>query len=500
MQIENLTNTGTSLYDLSSAQQRQLWSRVADIFEKNEDPFQTMEGGPEGVIETITDTSKGKGHKINFGIRGRIFNKPKLGEERFTATTDYAKVTLGNDTLTVDFVRNASSESLRAEQHMGMVGELLHYVPQMLGEWMGWYKSKHTQMTILHKINPENIVLADATGAGHTDVNDLTSNDVPSWNEFVDMAAMLEPLGGTAAMVGTDEMGNSIFGTCNVLTVPAIQALKKDSTYIQNLQQAGERGSKNKLFDGGLTMLDGHCFKKFKAVDHADEGPIGCPLTPKAMLGVAIASGTAAVDIKGGGSAANAALTHIEYMEDFPLHDYRFRVDDVLSGTADFWGISANSDKFYVVIVNPKTAATDPGKYGMYRVSANDGHKLTTDLRLAAAISGTAHTTVGDITWDANIHTDVHPVGSLVYLANSHAIPLMATPMLLNRALRRGYGMERNKRTEDKDEGGFGLYTYIRTVFGQEPRKDRSGRVPGIGVLIHTGTYEGWNCPTWDGT
>lgn len=498
MYLENLTNTGTTLYDMSPDNQRKLWSEVADIFEANEDPFQSMEGGPEGIIETITDTAKGRGHTITFPILGRVFNQAKLGEQRFTASTDYAKLVLGHNSLTVDFVRNASNESLRTEHHMGMVGELLHHVPRMLGEWMGWYKSTHTQMCILHKINDENKVIADAAGAGHTDPHDLTSADTLSWDEMVDLGALLEPMGGRAAHVGKDEHGNSIFGNCVVATVPAISALKKDSTYKQNLQQAGERSMKNKLFAGGVTMIDGHAIMKYKAQDHADEGPIGCPLTPKAKLGEAIAAGTAAFYIEGGGSAANAALTHILYFEHFPRYAYVFRIGDTLATSADFWG--QVSSKFYVTIVNARNAATDPGKWGIYRCSANDGHKLTVDQRLASATSGIASTTVGNVTWDSAVNSDVHEEGALVYLSTDRGLPLMATPMLLNRAIRRGYGAERNKRTEDTDEGGFGLYTYIRTIFGQSVRSDRDGRVPGIGVLVHTGTYEGWNIPTWDGS
>ena len=60
--------TADDLLAQSPESQRQLWRDIADMFESGNDPFQTMEGGPESIIETITDTSKGRGHKITFDI------------------------------------------------------------------------------------------------------------------------------------------------------------------------------------------------------------------------------------------------------------------------------------------------------------------------------------------------------------------------------------------------------------------------------------------------
>lgn len=489
MYQNTLTNTGDTLAAMSPENQRQLWKQVADMFEIQNDPWAAMEGGSTSIIETITDTSKGSGHTITFPILSRFHGEGKQGENRFTSATDYEKIIIDSNSLTVDFIRNASNESIRTEEHMGMRGEILSRVPELLGDWLGRKKSEMIQMTILHRTNSENHIIA----GGNTSVHNMTSADTLGWAEIVAMGALLEPMGGLPAIVGQDPNGNAIFANCVVATVPAMQSLDVDPTYLENQQQAGERGKNNKLFVGGVDLVKGHMIKKFNPIDHADAGAIGSPLAPKAKLGVAIASGSGALTIKGGGNATDAALTQILYYKWFPKYAFPFMVSDVLATSADFWELVGGN--FFVTIVNPRSAATDPGKWGFYEISANNGNALTVATRLAAAIAGIANTTVGGVTWDATVNTDVHPEGSLVYLSTSKGLPLMATPMLGQRAIRRGYGMFRNERMRDEDEGGFGKYTYICSVFGQSVRSDRSGRVPGIVILKHTGPIEGWNIP-----
>jgi hypothetical protein len=491
MFLNALTNTGATAETQSPENLRQLWSNIADMFEESTDPHQSMEGGQYSLIETITDLSKGKGHKITFPIGGRVYPRAKQGEERFTAATDYAKTPLGADDLAVDYVRFAHNESVRAAAHMGMVeSEIFNRVPEMLGQTMGWWKSAHTQRCILHKINDENKIIA----GNKTTTDALETHDTLSWDEVVDMNAALKPLGGKAALLGTDEQGNAIFGGAVVGTTMALTALKKDPVYKTNLQQAGPKAMSNKLFAGGVTMVDGNAFMEFVAHDHDDEGPIGCAYAPKLYLGAAITAGSASFTIKGGGSVAKAANTSVDYTWDFPKFAFKFTPADVLDTTTQFWPLNG-SNNFYVTVINTRS---NGAKWGIFEISANTGTGLTVAKRLAATTGGAAaNTTVGDVTFNSSIHTEDFAVGSLCYLSTSRGLPLFATPMLLQRAIRRGYGMERNKRTEDTDEGGFGNYTYLRSVFGQNTRHDKDGRVPGVAVLLHTGVYEGWNIPTY---
>ena len=98
--------TADDLLAQSPESQRQLWRDIADMFESGNDPFQTMEGGPESIIETITDTSKGRGHKITFDILARFHGRGKMGNERFSAQADYEKMQISNNQLVVDAFRH----------------------------------------------------------------------------------------------------------------------------------------------------------------------------------------------------------------------------------------------------------------------------------------------------------------------------------------------------------------------------------------------------------
>ncbi len=498
MFINALGITGDSLANMDAANVRQLWGRIANMFEKEEDAFIDMEGGPEALIESITDLSVGKGQKITFPEDEDFYGEPRMGDQRFTSADHYDTLRMYHNELLADWLRFGSNYSARTEEAMGMRDEILDRIPEKQGKQWGKKKSEMTQMTILHKTNAENQVIA---GRRNT-VHDLHSSDTLSYDEIISLGAIMEPMGGSPAVVGQDPSGNMIYGRCIVATVPAAQSLESDPTYVTNQQKAAERGKGNKLFAGGLETVKGHVIMKHNPVDKNEAGPIGSPLFPKARLGVAITAGSSALTITGGGNATNAALPNRLYFKSFPKYAYAFLLADVLSTSANFWelgdgvGTNAASGNFFVVIVNSRAAAVDPGKWNMYEISANDGANLTCAKRMGVQTASIESTTVGALTYDSSVNTQTHAEGSLIFLANKWGLPLMCTPALSRGAVRRGYGKYRNFRATDTDEGGFGKYTYLWSVFGQNVRKDASGRVPAIALLKHTGPIEGWTIPT----
>lgn len=478
---------------------RALWSRIADLNARDEDPFEQMEGGPNQIIETIGDTSKGRGSKITFPMDQDLHNEPKLGSERFASATDYDTLHVFDNQLTVDFFRFGLDYDVRAEEMLGMRGEIYDRVPDKQGIQVGRYRSEITQMTILHKTNAENRVIA----GNRTTSDDLRSSDGLTYDEIVALNGLLEPMGGQPAVVGKDSQGNMIRGRVVVATSPAAQFLKTDPAWMGVLERADNRGEENHLFAGGLTKVDGTVLKKYVPIDRNEPGAIGCPLTPKARLGVAIAAGAGALDITGGSKSDWAAITQALYFKHFPKYAYRLLLGDTLSTSAAFWGLGlggAAAGNFFVTVVNSRSSSTAPGKWCIYEISANNGNKLTVAKRLG---NGDNHSggniqwnQVGNVTWDANKHTQDHDSGALVYLSTSYGLPLMATPVLSRKCMRRGYGKYTNHRAVQEDEGGFGKYLYVWNVTGTGVVKDALGRVPGIAILIHTGNYEGWNIPT----
>jgi hypothetical protein len=280
--------------------------------------------------------------------------------------------------------------------------------------------------------------------------------------------------------------------------------LEFDPNFLQALREAGNRGRVNSIFTGGYTNVRGHVIKEYEAIEHDGYGAIGSPLNPMARLGTArtsIAVG-AADYIVGGGSDYDANNILVKPMKHFPEYAYPFLAGDTFT-------IAGNAS--YVAIINPPNAATDPNKYGFYKIGvgqpvalvANNGVKLAIESGLASAAvaatgatSGAARvTTLGGVTWDPTKHTNNHPVDALVVEVDSNCKALFSSFILGAACSRRGYGKFRNRRTTQDYEGGFVRDVYFNTVFGNALRSNRKSRVPGVVVLKHTGKYAGLPLP-----
>src|SRR4051812_22875900 len=61
-------NTGEALSAMAPNAVRKLWQAGVDVWEQNEDFFAPMEGGPNAIIETKTDLSKGRGMTMEFTV------------------------------------------------------------------------------------------------------------------------------------------------------------------------------------------------------------------------------------------------------------------------------------------------------------------------------------------------------------------------------------------------------------------------------------------------
>ena len=475
-------NTGDALAAMDPDGVREIWQEGCDIFEQTGDFWTPLEGGKNAIVETVTDTSKGVGQKISFTTRSGFHDEPHMGEELFLEKEDFEERLIDTNSLTVDFIRHATRSTERMEEVMGMRNEIRNHDNEDLGDWMGRWKSEAMFMTCLHKVDSTNIVYA-----GGKTFDTLTTDDVVNWDEIVALGAQMERLGGLPAMMGKTVNGNPLFRNLFVGTGDALLGLEADADFKSAITNTVNEANAKMLFDGGYTDVRGHVIKKYQPIDHDGEGAIGSPLNPKATLGVAITAGTAAFDILGGGNATSAAKTKKLYFKHFPGHAYRFSYNDTLTpGTADR----------YVIIINPPNAETDPNKWGLYKyTTGNNGNKITITARLGATGGGVRAPVVGGVTWNSTKNTDVHPIGALILPVNQKATVFGKSIMLGRRALRRGYGKFRNKRSQETHNGDFVLDRFISTVIGQAPRKDRLGRVPGVYVLVHAIPYAGIPVP-----
>lgn len=488
-------NTATALAAMSPDSVRILWQKEVDVFEQNEDFWGKFEGGSkDSPIYVINDTSVDKGLKFRVTSRAGYYGRGKSGDALFTDSDDFEQDVINSNEMQADYLRNATSATKRTDEYMGMQGELVNGQAAELGKWMGREKSARAGMTFVLKGNSRNLLLA----GGATDQDDLVTADGLLYDDILYMGQALKPMGGSPCEIGTVR-GSPVYKYCVVGTTPGLFSLKQDPDYKQILRDAGprEKYDENPLFEGGYMDLDGHRIVEYNPIDPDGYAWSGSWFNAKAYLGEAITAGTAAFAIKGGGSAAAAAKTNIDYFRFFPNYAFEFTPEDIYV---------PGSTQQYLLIVNPRGAVTadnpQPGSVGMYGyTTGNNGNQITINQRLADVQNGpVALQTVGDVTWNtgvwANHHSMVHPIGSTIVLCNAKGVPIGDTVMMGRMCMLRGYGMYRNKRTQWNVDGDFETRKYIMTVFGQQLRKNVNDNYPGYVRLRHALRYPELGLPT----
>ena len=480
----NPRQSGPDLASMDAASLRKLWSKTVTLCEQEEDFFKTFEGNrTDACIATVYDTAKGAGQQITFTTLGGFYGQGKHGSAVFETANDYEKLNIKSSSLVVDWIRNGYRHDLRMEDYMGMRHELVNHVPENLGRWEGRLKTWAMWMMFRAKGGSTNRFI----GSGRATQDALVSADTLSYDDIVAAATILKQRGAKAAFAG--RVGKNIIKRFIVAAAQTgLRSIKTDPNYLDALQEAGPDAMSNLLFTGGYADVDGHMLVEYDDIDHGEDGPTGSVITPRIRIKDAITTGNLTFDITGG-----TGDTNILYTQAFPNHDFKFNASDVLS-------VSGSPTNFYVAIVNPANATTDPGKIGFYRCSTNNGNKITVNQRLGASISGIRHTTVGDVVWDTGVwsgkHTVEHPAGAMAYLCNSKGVPIGWSLVMGANAARRGYGQFVNHRATDEKEGGFINESYLWTVFGQNPVHRMDGEYPNFMLIQHAIDYAGVPFPT----
>lgn len=482
-----VNNLAATLLAATPEQKQIQWSTAADKGRMTVDPFRLHQGaiGSGALIEINRDLSaKGKGTKVRFPIIGEFHHKGINGDTPFTEPAQYARDQLGNDEVLVDIKKFGYNASDYNKQEL-IVEEIINGAASKLGRQMGREFYQDAAMTMLHRAHASsNMVL------GHYSVDQITDGDELDLATIRDATSLLANMGGQPARSKMDGKGGVINGYHVMPVTQAFNALKSDATVTGLFKDAGTHGESNPVFTGELYDLDGHVIQHFNPIDHSEAGPVSSPYAPRAYLGTAITSGSTAIDITGGRNATNGALTQIEYFRWFPRFAFKFLSGESLAVTANFWG-SASTDYFYIKITNPR-GETDAGKWCMYRVTTNDGNKLTIDRRLYSSTTGAGYATLGNVTYDPNVHTLAHPSGSLIQLCNANGKALCATPVFGAGGVRRAFGMYNNFRAMQTEQGIYD-YTYLYSVAGHGLKHDLIGQTPGIANIIHTYTMKGWD-------
>jgi len=284
---------------------------------------------------------------------------------------------------------------------------------QMLGDRMNKKKSDDLMMELIIAATETNTIRPNNKGSREA----LRSADYFLTDTVNEAQEKLSLLAAKGMNVRTSSAGSQYRCFTFFGSQVFMGGMKKSTKYLDLIQLAGVRGEANPGFSGDFNMINGNGIYSWEVEDHDAYGPIGAPILPRAVLGVAIAAGTAAVDIKGGGSEEGAALTAPQYFEFFSNGPY--------TGCEGSKRAASTGTTRYVLIKN--VTGANAGKFGMYSFTTNDGNKLTSVERLGSAAASTRVTTLGNVVWDTGVwsglHTDAHPVGSLVMECNSYGQP-----------------------------------------------------------------------------
>lgn len=495
-------NLSSSLASQNANFLPKMWKKGAEVSEQEEDFFQEFEGkGLQSPIRVETDFSKDAGQTILFRTRAGLYADGVRGDDLIGDNGEEWRV--GGYELAVDYIRHSTRWNRRTEDQTGLASEISEGINEDLGMWLGRKKTKDISMMLRHRVHATSKVIADVSAGSKATVENLKSADVITMNGIIGWGQMLKTMGGKPARIGSTVDKNPIVGYTLVSPGEALVSLKTADDYKQAQRDAGVRGDDNVIFRGAYSRIDGHAVREWNPQDHDGRGAIGSSCNPKAVLGTAITASTSTPDITGGGDATSGAVTTAKYFEHFSNYAYRFGDSSVSTGSlaplvAADWDGSLTTTR-YAIIYN--VTGSDAGKMGFYSFTANDGNKLTMTARLRAAASGSAVTTLGNVTWGtapwvAAKLTDAHPSGSVVIETNSYGVPFGYSFMLGAQAAIRGYGRFRNERSEETYEGKFVREIFITSVFGQTPKPRVDGRTTNVLRILHALKYAGLNIPT----
>lgn len=474
--------TGASLAAQSANNLPQIWEKGAIIAEYEADWMAKFEGGTKQSPVATKTLPAHAGAKIHFRTGTGLGADGVRGDELVSETPGPEEARFGNFSVLVDYLRHAAKTNLRAGLVTGLKDEIITGFNTHLGDWVGRKKTADLLMMFRHQGNGENYTVVN----GKTRET-LTTSDTIGMSNIVTAGQALRTLGAQAATMIVDKHTKQKLAGYKFIGIgEAWTNLRNSSDYKTAAREAQVRGDDNPIFQGGLIKIDGNVLVEVNPPDHDMEAAIGSPLAARALLGTAIAAGTTAIDITGGGNATSGAKTAHKYFEFFSNYQYRW-------GTESGQTLAADTTDRYCVIYN--LTGADAGKWGFYRFRTNNGNKLTLHSaasRLAAAASGVAHTTVGGVTWDGVKNTDAHPSGSLIIETNSKGVPFAKTLVLGAMAACRAYSSyERMVRAEESGEGGFLKTLWIRTIFGQAPFTRLDSRKPNFMMVESAVSYAG---------
>ncbi len=450
--------TGLEAYRASSASNvGQLFSNYIDLSLEEDDLFASLEGseGSDRPVWVKTDLSAGGADKVFFNAIASLGGDGVHGDELLEGNEE--ALAIGSYSCQVDFVRHAVGLTKKDIEFLAAGRSIEAAAAPLVAKWLGRKRQRDMLMKFLtsaaglNTLRPNNKASRDA----------LAASDTLSTGMIAQANAIATSIGANPVNIMRDGF-SKVYEMLFLATEDSLSPLANSSTWLQAQQYAGTRGDENVLFRGGYTRWNGNTILHHKVIDADTPGPIGSPMLPKALLGDAVAAGTTAIDITGGGRTSPGTAN--KYFECFSGAPYRYLESDNTS--------SSDSGTYYFVVVN--VSGANKGKWGFYSYTgtANDGNKITLAGRLGSAASGIRATTLGGVTWDSDKNTDAHPTGSVILQANANGVPIGFSLCLGAGAGLRAYGSLRHELVQNTSDYGHRMGWAYQSIYGQQVRRD----------------------------
>lgn len=423
---------------------------------------------------------------------GQLGGAGKMGDNLFVTAADFGDIPLKEWTIGLEVHSNAYGVSRHVEEMLGIKDELSKGTPGQLGAWGGQYVGRHVDMGMIHKC-----ATSSRSVTGGKTIATLKSADTTSYDSIQTASWMMRDQGGMPFRAGKKANGEELWSMMFPLVDNAMLSLKRDSDYKQRVGDAGGMGNSSPFWTGSVPDLDGNLIMSRQTIVPQGRLPAGNPCAPIAYLGVVDAydSNGANATLQGGGALYKSGDTTTPWFTDFPGYTFPFSLTDSLVLADSFWG----SGPYYALVVNPLSAATDPGKVGMIRYTVGTGgNTLTVVDRLHGSVStGVNATTVGSVTVTsleaagASFTADF-AVGAAVIPCNALGVPIGIQLGVGAEALGFVRGDLWGDRFTEKVQGGMnGQNLFAGWTFGLAPYVSPNGFTPAISATAVALSYRG---------
>jgi N4-gp56 family major capsid protein len=232
--------------------------------------FEGKEGSRKPIIVN-EDYTKKPGDKIHFQIVSQIFTPGVTGETALEGQE--AKLALGQYDLTVDWVRNGVAYTKALEKRVNF--NIVQTIRQELSDWLARRIDSDMFAAIIAGAS-NTIYAGDATT-----VASLGANDHFGTEEIDRIKLALSRTAIPIRVEGDAGEEEEYYGA--VISEVDEYWLKGDSVWSQAQRDAGDRGSKNKIFTGALGMYNGVIIYVHRAKKSA-RNVQGSPLRPEGRL------------------------------------------------------------------------------------------------------------------------------------------------------------------------------------------------------------------------